>query len=615
MAPTDCAGIIHLDTRDNTFTAHLGQQWSGIPAAIKGHTVVLADQHLRSCSLETGEQFWSMRLQNQVRFASGVANGDSGWLITLDHEVWHLNADGNVQHRRSMREDNRLIPTDSLIVGYDGEMVTALGDGDAFQERIAQQMQKDPNNPQPWAAMAALHAARGENEFAFQHFVEALKRGAQERVARRAAALIRSRIDLQLGVKSAEELLDKFAIIAQYDKALAWELRWWQGRHLEEQGNTEEAIELYRTIVSKAPAIEIPSPANARTQLSTLAQLSILRASKQLRPLGNSLKASVSSVMRRSVSWEKEWNISGPLMATEKYLLAHADGRYRGIDLQTGTSAWDHLTQQRALLGVEGTRLEVENEPTGIRVRVIPGMGAERMGLQNEDLLLTCNDVELQTFADLVTVIADIGPGGAVVITGKRNDESFTIRSQLDGWPRGSAAMTKQFIVAERLELETTRRGKLVRPDRSNQPFFDIFSRAGKHLHHLPLLPQSGSGAPWKPLFFGEDTLLINDNSDLVALHITQEAVNERWRVEDAGPALRNFSVTDNGIGIASLEEQQEIWLLDLNQGQRIMAVPSTLHSNPMVYEQQLFAATHDGKLACWDIDRSRLRWIQDSDK
>ncbi len=164
-----------------------------------------------------------------------------------------------------------------------------------------------------------------------------------------------------------------------------------------------------------------------------------------------------------------EWQGKGPIPEHIKKEMDNMDSEIQQVDVMRSSTS-----SNKAFLGIQlGVEAKV-NVEDGKEMRTeslnvigtVPGSGAEKAGLQKDDVLKRIGDTSIETYDDLNTALSSSEPGDKIEVQIERGGKEVVVEVELGTKP-ASLKEDKEKIIEKEVEIRTQLDGDDVQVDLS----------------------------------------------------------------------------------------------------------------------------------------------------
>ncbi len=616
--PADLPGQALILTGDQAPVIYRGDGAGGEVLAVADGRTFLAGSRLIAVDLAQRRAVWDSALPG-----SGIANAltadlqavtGNGTLLVAGRDTItaYDPTSGAVRTRRALERPVGLgVGDQTLVIAAEGDSsayCAAYGGATSVITRLTTAAQNDPHDIRSVAALAAMAAARDQHEQALAWYDEAFRRGAGAEFAAKAARILRRRLDL---AKEAQwpDLLGRFASLGQRDPTLIPELTYWQARQAEAQGDTARALRLYTQVRDQATSSGlITIRDDLAVHLRTLAAGGLHRLdSAQPLPWSPTGTVPLPALAR---NWQVTARRGRGLMIGGGVAVGYADGVLTANRIADGGEVW-WRRPQRPLLGV---RSRPEPQANGVAIDIMPGTSAAAAGLLSEDILLTFNGNEINSFtADLIPAVLALTVRAPFTAQVLRAGKPVTISGTLGGEIVEPVAINAQTVLVWPTAFAGTQQATLpgAKPEGLWVAAHDLKTGVERWRHAVP--PTTQEESPARPLLTAGDLALLVEGVDLVALPATPPAgvkdVEPVWRLNGQAPLLREARMIGDGLLWLPEIGHDQAHLVAAATGQILATLPIEAPATPLLVGNDLYARHADGLVSAWDLGLGRRRW------
>jgi len=602
ITPADNTGIALLMKGDGNPEIYRGDGAGGTVLAVADGLAVFGLRAITCLDLATKSALWSHPLHAILKNPQAFI-GENAILVYGDESKMLLSRkDGKGSDDKPFEAHGNLNLTvvDQTLIFGGSDFISAWGGSASTLDQISAAAKASPGDFRPRVRLAALLQAHGDATGSFDNYLQALRLGAPVDYAERAAHGIRERLDLTLGdPKAFPAEITKLDALTTFDSSLRNEAIWWRARDAETRGDAAGAVSGYRQITSGPPHTVLLRD-GVQADLRLLAHGGLYRLHQELDPLAGT--TAIAPLPMAGSSWTTGGYRARNSRVSGDMALAFMNGFLTGLRLKDGSQAWTR-TPNRPLLGVQNTEVQRQD---GVVVHVMSGSSAEAAGMLSGDVLVQFNDTELHSFGDLLHAITGSPLRMPYTVTVLRGDQRVALKGVLGGEQVAPIASNARTVLVGPVTVEPRREGMWVSA-------LDLETGQELFTPAWTIKPSDKDTEAQLPLLTDDDTIIIEDGSDIVAIraHATPTVASghELWRIVGRSHALDHSSLIGSRLLWLSSPEHGRGELVELSTGQTVASVPSDSPLPPLIDGYDIFARQGDLTVCCWDLAAGRLRW------
>ncbi len=589
---------------------YAGDGAGGDVIAAQGGTALLAGARITALDLATTTVRW--QLPSPGNGPAQAIAGSRTALIASDEALALVElASGRELGRRPLPQPIALGGDGGVVLlagASDHPWIAAYGSGSVADDLRAQAA-ADPADHRPLVALGTLLAARGDDLAALDAWDQALARGADPDTARRAATVLRRRLD-RATAETWDPLLKRLTELARRAGDVESELAYWRARRREAAGDAVGAAAGYQAVIAGSGQT-IAFDGGFDVHLHTLAEAGLQRLAPAM--------ASPRAVPAPIAAITRAWAVTGKRAPgqvvadglADPLVIDFTDGVLVARRLSDGGEVWWRKPDVPRL-GVQSRRDEVGGQ---VPVDVLPGSAAAAAGIESGDVLVRFNGMPVHSFtADLVPAVVRLPIRGAFTVQVARGGRVIDLAGHLGGEPVAAiAADARTVLVWPTMPVSKPGEPPTSAPEGLWVEVHDLLTGRERWRHGVP--PSTRAALPAKPVLLPGDLVLLSDGEDLIALPALADnpgVLAPAWRIPGEGRLLAEAQVLGGGaVPLLWLPESLAgtATLRRVGDGRLVARMPVRIADPPLLHGNQLVASDSDGGLASWDLGYGQRRW------
>lgn len=492
---------------------------------------------------------------------------------------------------------------DGILLGSDDQYLRAFGDADGLEAHLQAALARDPEDPQPHLAWAALYQARNQPLDAIAALRAALERGAPASTVDRCLDVLRPHLRLHLGDERFAALLAALTSLQDWRTEIGYERDWWLGHDFLARGDEPQARRAWARI---PPRLGIAfDDGGIRLDLGFSAHLaaSALTDGIDLGPRPPSPPLSIAQA-----GWQRELRGYGQLFLHNDCWFWHCNGFLQGIDATTGATVWQQQGQDddHPMLGI----LLRNPQPgqRGVPVSVIPGSSADLAGIRTDDQVLRFNQDTVLSARDVIRAVRTLDIDSPFTAHIERDGTELTLTGQLGSWPEEACAGNQDFLVTRNLDLRSSRNDLVdISPDTDIEPTLRVYHLASGALYwRHPVAIKQGVT---RPVLSTGNILLLADNNSLQAWDLNQATPLLRWELPGQGYELTTSTLLAEHLLLVLDESHQRLRLRRIDDGSLVFSSPWHPSYPPRLSGSACFLTDPDLILQRIDLLAGKRSW------
>jgi outer membrane protein assembly factor BamB len=631
--PADSQGLVLvLGADDPQPLFYQGDGANGQVMDVGAGAALLAGSQVTLLDLKTNTPRWSQAVDGERARGPQAAEtrgglqgrlGEKRALVASRETLTLFDlADGKrLSVRGSLEQPVTISVTPDLLMAALATKIVGFGKGASFLERLTAAAAAHPDDYQPLVRLASLHEARGDRAQAFAQYVAALRRGAPEEYAEKAARLVRQQLELNAGdAKAFPPVLAQLETLVPHEDRLKGELAFWRARHAELLGDAARAADEYRAALAQ-PTHLMQLRDRLVVDAHALAQAGLVRLHQGPVPawLAPAAAPTVAPGTAGPVTaWLQTGHRTGVVVVGGGVAVGCDSGFLTGVRLADGKEAW-WRKPSRPMLGVRYSPGDAAADQLGIPIgEVLEGCSAAGAGMQTGDVLTSFNGNKTTNFErDLRAVVAGMGVRAPFTATVLRDGKAVELKGLLGGERVEPLAVNATTVLAwPTIDTQTGQRGV---PEGT---WFDAIDLAsGKRLFRYAVEAITDRDGPTRPLLTADDLIITKEAGDLVCLAAREVHVDPKagadampaprvvWRGSIGAGSFKHARLLGDSLLWLPQDEHGQVDLIEIATGHVLFSLNEDLAAAPVLSDGVCYAIGAKDAVACWDLGLGRARW------